>query len=317
MIALAPSYQRTGSALHAARASVACTYIGALCAAALAYDHPLVLSGVLAAVLGAGLAAGVGAELRRAARFAVPLALLVVLVNPLVSQNGLTVLVEGPALPVLGNLDVTLEALAYGGVAGMRVLVVVLAFALYSAAVDPDEVLGLLRRFSFRSALTASLATRLVPALGRDAVRLGDAYLLRAAAPARDAGALARVRRASTLTRALAAGALERAVDLAAALEVRGYALASRPKETGGGAPWSRQDAVFCAGALALAAICGVGRVAGLSGFEAYPSLQAEVGSADLLLALAVPAAALAPFLVSRAGKSEEPAVGRRRAERW
>ena len=38
-----------------------------------------------------------------------------------------------------------------------------------SAAVDPDELLKALRRISYRSALTASLATRLVPVLARDA----------------------------------------------------------------------------------------------------------------------------------------------------
>jgi energy-coupling factor transport system permease protein len=297
MIALAPSFQRTGSALHAARASIAVAYIAALCTVALVYDHPLVLACALAAVVAAGVAAGVGAELRRAARLAVPLALVVALINPLVSQNGLTVLVEGPVLPVLGNLDVTLEAVVYGGIAGLRVLVVVLAFALYSAAVDPDDVLGLLRRLSFRSALTASLATRLVPALGRDAERLGDAYLLRAAAPAGDEGGLARVRRSATLTRALAAGALERAVDMAAALEVRGYALASPLGHATRSSPWSRHDLGFALAALAVAAICLCGLIAGLAGFEAYPELRAGLGPADLGLALAVPLAALAPFL--------------------
>ena len=33
----------------------------------------------------------------------------------------------------------TLEAVVFGARRGLRVLVVVLAFALYSAAVDPDE----------------------------------------------------------------------------------------------------------------------------------------------------------------------------------
>ena len=38
-----------------------------------------------------------------------------------------------------------------------------------SAAVDPDELLRMFRRVSYRSALTATLATRLVPVLARDA----------------------------------------------------------------------------------------------------------------------------------------------------
>ena len=58
-----------------------------------------------------------GAELARAARLAVPLALLIVLVNPLVYREGETLLIRGGE--VLGyRIEITLEALAYGGAAG-------------------------------------------------------------------------------------------------------------------------------------------------------------------------------------------------------
>jgi energy-coupling factor transport system permease protein len=279
---------------------VAIAYVAMLGALALIYEHPLVLAAALGGVVGAGLLAGVGSQLRRAARLGAPLALLVALVNPLVSREGLTLLVEGPVVPVLGRLDVTLEALAYGGVAGVRVLVVVMAFALYSAAVDPDEVLRLFRRFSFRSAMTASLATRLVPTVARDGERLSEAYVLRASPPTRHEGRSAAVRRAAILTRALAAGALERAVDLAAALEVRGYALASPREAPRRRLPWSRQDVAFGAAALAMGSLCAAGLLVGLCHFEAYPSLQIGLGTADVLLALAAFAAAVAPFGGSR-----------------
>ena len=70
-----------------------------------------------------------GVSCARAARLAVPLALLVAAINPLVSREGLTLLAQGPAVPLYGQLDVTLEAVVYGAVAALRVLVVVLAFA--------------------------------------------------------------------------------------------------------------------------------------------------------------------------------------------
>ena len=50
-----------------------------------------------------------------------------------------------------------------------------------SVAVDPDALLRLFRRVSYRSALTASLATRLVPVLARDATRMSDAARCRPA----------------------------------------------------------------------------------------------------------------------------------------
>jgi energy-coupling factor transport system permease protein len=295
-----PVYRQTGSALHAARAGVAACYLGAPCVIALLYDSPVVLAGTLIGIIGAGIAAGLGRELAGAARLALPLVLLVALVNPLVSREGLTVLIGGPVVPVLGRVDITLESLVFGCVAGARVLVVILAFALFSAAVDPDKVLRLFRRLSLRSALTASLATRLVPVLGRDAERLSDAYRLRAPRPA-DGARLARIRRGATLTRALAAGALERSIDLAAALEVRGFGTGSRHRPTPNVRPWSRHDFAFAGATLTIVAAAAAGAITGLAGFDPYPSLQVAAGPADFAVAVTFTALLTAPFMSANA----------------
>ena len=294
MSSFVPTYRRTGSPLHATRAGVGAGYVAALSLLALAHDHPLVLLAALAAIVTAGLAAGVGAELARAARLALPLALLVAVVNPLVSQEGLTVLVQGWSVPVLGRLDITLEAVAYGALTGLRVVVLMLAFGLFSAAVDPDEILRLAGRLSMRSSLTASLATRLVPVMGRDAERLTDAYQLRAKRPA-TGGHFYRLRRGAILTRALAAGSLERAVELAAALEVRGYAAMPR-RRTRTRTLWSRHDIAFAASAVAVAAVAVAGAVGGVASFDAYPTLGLDSGPLLFGFVGAVVALALLPF---------------------
>jgi energy-coupling factor transport system permease protein len=300
MSMLVPSYRRTGSALHRTRIGVALAYVGVPCGLVVAFDHPLVLGAVIAAVIAAGVAAGVGRELARAARLALPLALLVALVNPLVSREGLTVLVQGPVLPVLGSVDITLEAIVYGAATGLRVIALMLGFALYSAVVDPDDLLRLVRRVSFRSALTASLATRLVPVLARDAERLAVAYALRASAPVRAEGGLRGVRRGALLTRSLAAGALERAVELAAALEVRGYSAAPRRSRRRERRAWSREDFSFALAAIALAAAGIAALAAGAASFDPYPELTADFGAAEVLLAAVVPTAMAAPFVRDR-----------------
>jgi energy-coupling factor transport system permease protein len=291
-----PTYRRTGSALHAARPGVAIFFCTACGLPALLFESPLVLGASIAAIVGVGLAAGVGRELARAARLALPLALLVAVVNPLVSQQGLTVLIDGPVVPVLGNADVTLEALVFGVVAALRVLVVIGAFALYSACVDPDEVLRLVGRVAPRSALTASLATRTVPVLGRDAERLAEAYGLRATSAGRrgEGHRRAAMRRAVELTRALAAGSLERSIDLAAALEVRGYSGAHRLARSD--APWSRHDFSFALAAVGTALVAAGGTAAGLAGFDAYPLLRLETDPAAFGFAASLPVLALAPF---------------------
>jgi energy-coupling factor transport system permease protein len=278
------AYRRRASPLHAARASVGLGYCTALAVAAVVVDHPLVLGAVTLAAILAGVFAGVGRDIARAACFAVPFAFVVALINPLVSQQGVTVIARLGDVPVLGRLDVTLEALAYGGVLGLRFAAVIPAAALYTAAVDPDDVLRLVRRVSFRSALTATLATRLVPVLARDGRRLADAQRCRPGPPPSRAA----------LVRAVAGGALDRAVDVAAALELRGYGAARRPPRRLR-APWSRHDVAFAVAAAAIVGLAIAGEVLGWAAFEPYPRLHGA-GLPALGLSLALLAVALAPF---------------------
>jgi energy-coupling factor transport system permease protein len=278
------SYRRRASPLHTARAAAGCGYCLALAVAALVLDHPLELGAVTVAILIAGAAAGVGRELRRAAAVAIPLAVLIVFVNALVTRNGLTVIIRLGELPVLGHTDITLEATAYGAVLGLRAVALILCGTLYTAAVDPDEVLRLFRRISFRSALTATLATRMVPVLMRDARRLTDAQRCRPGPPPSR----------FALMRAASAGVLDRALDVAAALEVRGYGAARRPPRIR--RPYSRHDLSFGIAAVAILGLAVGGRLGDLAPFRAYPSLHAPVGVGGVVLALSLLIAALLPF---------------------
>src|SRR5438105_5823962 len=278
------SYRRCASPLHAARAAAGCGYCLALAIAALALSAPIALGAVTLAITLAGLAAGVGRELRRAALFAVPLGLVVAVINSLVTRDGLTVIARLGHLPVLGRTDVTLEATAYGGILGLRDATLILCAALYTAAVDPDEVLKLFRRVSFRSALTATLATRILPVLARDARRLADAQRCR---PGRPPSRVQLMRVATT-------GMLDRALDVAAALEVRGYGVARRPPRTR--RPYSLHDFEFAASAAAIATLALCARVLNLAPPKAYPSLHVGTDAGTLGLAAALVAVALLPF---------------------
>ena len=216
-----------------------------------------------------------GRLLLRAALFGIPFALLIALVNPLVADEGLTVLLRFGELGPLGRVDVTLEGLAFGAILGLRALLVVLASAaLLGATVDADELLRGFRRISVRSALTAALAVRLVPVLGRDARRLADARRCRPArrrgpAPPSGCRSSARSRRArwtarSTSPRRSRCAATRRPAPRAP----------QRLRE-----PWSRHDLAFAASAaaaiLALAARRAPARRRGRSTRTRSPSSRA------------------------------------------
>ncbi|HWI75255.1 MAG TPA: CbiQ family ECF transporter T component, partial [Baekduia sp.] len=173
-------YRRRASPLHAARAVAGGAWCAALAAAALAAQHPLVLGVLCVVVLAGAWGAGVAREVGRVVAWMVPWALVVALVNMLVVRDGLTVIARLGEVPPFGQVDLTLEALVYGLLFGTRLLLVAAAFAVFTVAVDPDDLLRVLRRASVRSALAATLATRLVPVLAADATRIDEARRCRA-----------------------------------------------------------------------------------------------------------------------------------------
>lgn len=271
--------------LQAASPEAAIAYLGSLALVAFLYSTPIVLAAAGLAAVCAGLLAGAGSAVRASLRMGLGLALLIAGANALITSRGETVLARLGEWPLLGRVDVTAEALAAGAVLGLRAAVVIVVFAVYSACVDPDRVLRALRPIAGRSALTATLISRLVPVAEADAERLRDASRLRGpgAAP---------VGRAA-LIRRLLAGSLDRAVDVAATLELRGYGLNVPVKRA---RARSRHDGRFylIATAVSLAAIAG--KALGADAFSTYPLLSISANAATLALALLVGAAGLAPL---------------------
>ncbi|HXZ57880.1 MAG TPA: energy-coupling factor transporter transmembrane component T [Gaiellaceae bacterium] len=165
--------------------------------------------------------------------------LAVVVVTPFVEEIGTHVLWSGPTVPVLGHLDVTTEELRNGIFQGLRLTAVALAFAAYALLLDHDRLVSG-TRFARRSVLAVALATRLVPTLERDAAGLVESLRGRGVEVT---GARGRARLLSPLL----AGSLERSLNLAEAMEARGY---GRPGRTRAAQPaWTFGEK----GALVLA----------------------------------------------------------------
>jgi energy-coupling factor transport system permease protein len=168
-------------------------------------------------------------------------ALLVVVVTPFVEVIGTHVLWSGPTIPVIGRLDVTTEELRNGLFQGLRLAAVGLAFAVYALLLDHDRLLAS-AGWARRSTVAVALATRLVPLLERDARDLRLAFRGRGVE-------LGPVRLLSPLL----AGSLERGLNIAEAMEARGY---GRPERTRAPRPpWSELDwtALACAVGIVVA----------------------------------------------------------------
>jgi energy-coupling factor transport system permease protein len=174
--------------------------------------------------------------------------LAVVMVTPFVEAIGSHVLWSGPTVPVLGRLDVTTEELRNGLFQGLRLTAVALAFSAYALLLDHDRLVQA-AGFARRSVLAVALATRLVPTLERDAAGLVEALRGRGVE-------VSGLRGRARLLAPLLAGSLERALNLAEAMEARGY---GRPGATRAPRPrwrvWERLAPVAGAVAVVLGAM--------------------------------------------------------------
>jgi len=149
----------------------------------------------------------------------------------------------GPIVPVLGELTVTREELRLAAFYSLRFAAVGLASAAYALLLDHDQLLGA-ASWARRSALAVALATRLVPTLERDAHGLVEALRGRGVE-------VAGVRARARLMSPLLAGSLERGLNLAEAMEARGFGRPGRTRAPS--APWTLTDRIALVAAPAFA----------------------------------------------------------------
>jgi len=206
---------RFGTARRAVRLAPvpAAALLAAAAVAALLMDQVLPLALLTAALLLLSLQANT--RLRPYLFGTGTAALGVFLVWPFLQSTGIDVIWEGPIVPVLGQLDVTREEIALASVSALRLAAVGFAFSAYALLLDHDRLVAS-ASFARHSALAVALATRLVPTLERDAAGLAEAVRGRGVK-------VAGVRGHARLLSPLVAGSLERAANLAEAMEARGF----------------------------------------------------------------------------------------------
>lgn len=252
-------------------------YLGAYLLVCFFSPDPLVLVAATAGAAIAGYGSGAGRAVNFSLRLGGLLLVTMVVVNALVTSRGATILARLGDWPILGRVDITAEAIAAGGVIGLRAMGTMVVIGVWSACVDPDRILQAVHGVARRSALTATLISRLVPLAATDYARIGEAASLRGPA-AHPVGRAAMANR-------LLAGSLDRAVDVAATLELRGYG--TEVNKTGSRKIASRHDLRFWIGGVALMIVAIAELALGTGRFETYPVIEYQFEPLGPVAALA------------------------------
>lgn len=145
-----------------------------------------------------------------------------VLVNPLVSHRGETVLL------VMNHRPITLESLLYGLAAGGMVLSVMYWFRSFTAIMTSDRLLYLFGALSPRLSLVLSMALRYVPLFGQQARRIQRTQ--QAMGLYRDDNVLSSFRGRLSVFSSLTTWALENGVVTADSMAARGYGTGRRTR---------------------------------------------------------------------------------------
>ncbi|MBC7230805.1 MAG: energy-coupling factor transporter transmembrane protein EcfT [Actinobacteria bacterium] len=274
-----PVYRYKDTLLHGLHPLAALALAASAVTAALVLENPLYTATLCVSVLALLWQAEVLREGRALLRAAAYMGLLVALINPLVNSAGEHVLVYGPSFPLWGKLNLTLEALLYGLAAGVRLFTVVAGFSLVTLAVNPDDLLELLSRLSFRSSLSAALAVRLYPSMVVEAGEMRDAQLARGDL-LRGGGRLARARAHLPLLLSLFQGALDRAASIAESMSARGFG--SRGRTRAGGRRLRPRDLVAAGVSLTVTGSVVLASLRGGGGYRFFPSPANPFTEADL-----------------------------------
>jgi energy-coupling factor transport system permease protein len=228
------------------RPSAGLALLAALAAAALLASRWQVVAAI-AAVLLAGCVRVPRARRRAYLAGCALTAGAVFVVTPFVVVEGTRVLWTGPVVPVLGQLDVTWEEVGGAAVQALRLAAVTLAFALYALRIDHDALLRS-ARFARKSTLVVALATRLVPTLERDAAGLVEALRGRGVH-------VTGLRGRARLLSPLVSGSLERALNLAEAMEARGYGRHGATRALVPGWTWRDRIALAASASLVVGGV--------------------------------------------------------------
>jgi energy-coupling factor transport system permease protein len=218
-------YQDKGTLIHRLNPFSKLGWITSIIVLSLVLDNPLFLLTVFLSTLPLVKAARVGSEWLSTMKLALYLAAAVILINALVSSHGTHILYQAPFhLPLVGAPVITLEAIIYGAVMSLRLVAIISAFAILTFTVNPDDMmLAMIKmRLPYKSVLVATLSARFIPTLLDDVARITDVQ--RSRGLELDRGRLTqRIKSRTAIVTALLSNSLDRAVQVAEAMESRAF----------------------------------------------------------------------------------------------
>lgn len=273
----------------------ALAYILAVFLLTLVLSNPLYLCGLFLAVAAVIVSADLTRKWRNYMKYSSALVLLILLVNVIFVRAGSTVIWRGPVLWGIGRLKITLEAFCFGMGMGIRMLIIISIFCLYTYAVNPDKVLKLIGRWNNKGVLTLTLSTRLFPLMVMDFQRIIEIQRCRGVR-FESVPWWRRIIKYFPVINIMLLSSLERSFQFAEAMHARGFGLTNRSyynREL-----WRPRDNIITCTVLLSIFIGVLLLISGKADYSYYPVLQ-PLKRGDLITAVILSMLYMTPALLN------------------
>lgn len=153
-------------------------------------------------------------------KYALPFVTIIILINTLFNHNGTTLLFAFNLFNLA--INIYLESLFYGLIAGVKLLSIITAFTFYTLVINPDEVLYLTRKLGNQISLIINMSMRLFPLIWTDYSRIQEIQKHRSPTKKND-NVVERVKGTVPTLSILLVNSLDRSLKTAESLYSRGY----------------------------------------------------------------------------------------------
>ena len=195
--------------------------------AILFYNNPIYIAAMVTFLIIGLIILEESKKLKNALKYSLFIVIFIIIINPLVSNRGVTVIYEGFKLPIIGRFKITLEAIVFGIVMGARLISMILVFVLYGALVDVDDSLSFFSKYAHRLTLTLAMTTNIIHRFRLEIMRVKDVMILRGA-KLNERNIFKRIRAYYPILKVVLITSLEGSLNRAETLYSRGYGKGKR-----------------------------------------------------------------------------------------
>lgn len=193
----------------------------------LVYSNPIYIFSILIILIVNILLLDGKEKLKKTLKYSLYTTIWVMIINPLVSQSGNTIIYKSPRIPVIGKIRITLESIVFGANMGVKLICIVLIFLLYSLMIDRDDSFSFFSKFAHKITLTLSMTTNIIHRLKIEITRVRDVMILRGV-DFEQKNILKKVKMYYPFLKIILISTLEGSLDRAEALYSKGYGIGKR-----------------------------------------------------------------------------------------